>query len=103
MVKAPSNRLTAGDIQDLAIAVEQLTEETRLLRISLDELRDDVVWAARQVLATGYEVTGTPPPAPRDALAPDADVRSAKTSIATPNDSDEQVSEAVRRQGSLFR
>lgn len=79
MAKVPSNRIGAGDIQDLAVAVEQLTEETRLLRQSLDELRDDVVWAARQVLAAGYEVSGTPPPVPIDPLAPDttiADVRS---------------------------
>jgi len=53
MAKVPSNKITSGDIQDLAVAVEQLTEETRLLRMSLDELRDDVVWAARQVLAAG--------------------------------------------------
>lgn len=53
MAKAPSTKLTAGDVQDLAVAVEQLTEETRLLRMSLDELRDDVVWAARQALAVG--------------------------------------------------
>ncbi len=41
----------------------------------MDELRDDVVWAARQVLAAGYQVTGTPPPPPRDPLAPDADLK----------------------------
>jgi hypothetical protein len=68
---APDTSITSGDVQDLAVAVEQLTDETRLLRMSLDELRDDVVWAARQVLAAGYQVTGTAPPAPRDPLAPD--------------------------------
>jgi hypothetical protein len=42
--------------------------------MSLDELRDDVVWAARQVLAAGYQVSGSPPPPPRDPLAPDMPV-----------------------------
>lgn len=71
MTNAASDKLTSGDIQDLAVAVEQLTEEARLLRISLDEIRDDVAWAVRQVLATGYQVSGTPAPEPRDPLAPD--------------------------------
>lgn len=71
MAKATTNKLTSGDVQDLAVAVEQLTEETRLLRMSLDEIRDDVVWATRQVLASGYQVSGTPPPDPRDPLAPE--------------------------------
>lgn len=53
MAKAPSNKLTAGDVQDLAVAVEQLTEEVRLLRTAVDELRDDAIWAARQALAVG--------------------------------------------------
>ena len=56
----------AGDVRDLAVAVEQLKEETRLLRTSLDELRDDVVWAVRQVLAAGHQSSGTSPAAPRD-------------------------------------
>lgn len=73
MAKAPTTKVTAGDVQDLAVAVEQLTEEARLLRMALDEIRDDVVWATRQVLAAGYEVSGTPPPAQRDALAPHAE------------------------------
>jgi len=90
MAKAPSNKITSGDIQDLAVAVEQLTEETRLLRMSLDELRDDVVWAARQILAAGYEVTGMPVPAPVDPLAPDSD-----GPCFGPT-------HAMRRQGSLF-
>lgn len=71
MANLPPDRPTSGDLQDLAIAVEQLTEETRLLRQALDELRDDVVWAARQVVATGYQGPGTPAPDPRDPLAPD--------------------------------
>lgn len=71
MAKATTNKLTSGDVQDLAVAVEQLTEETRLLRMSLDEIRDDVVWATRQVLATGYRVSGTSAPEPCDPLAPD--------------------------------
>lgn len=53
MAKAPRTKVNAGDMLDLTVAVEQLTEETRLLRMSLDELRDDVVWAARQTLASG--------------------------------------------------
>jgi hypothetical protein len=56
MAKAPSNKVNSGDIQDLAIAVEQLTEETRILRQAIDELRDDVVWAARQVQTAGHTV-----------------------------------------------
>jgi hypothetical protein len=43
----------ADDEERLLTAVAQLTEEARILRQSLDELRDDVVWAARQVLAAG--------------------------------------------------
>ena len=69
MAKAPKNPVTAGDVQDLAIAVEQLTEEARLLRMSLDELLDDVIWAARQVLTTGYQASGTAAPMPNDAFA----------------------------------
>jgi hypothetical protein len=72
MAKADSNKLTAGDVQDLAVAVEQLTEETRLLRMSLDELRDDVVWAARQVLAAGDAVLPGRLRRQCDPLAPDA-------------------------------
>jgi len=71
MTDAPDTSITSGDVQDLAVAVEQLTEETRLLRMSLDELRDDVVWAARQVLAAGYQATGSAPPVPGDPLARD--------------------------------
>jgi hypothetical protein len=58
---------------ELSIAVTQLSEEVRILRMAVDELRDDVVWAARQVLAAGYEVSGQPSPQPVDPLAPDAD------------------------------
>ena len=76
MAKVHSNKLTAGDIQDLAVAVEQLTEETRLLRMSLDELRDDVVWAARQVLAAGDMVApGFLSGRQRDPFVPNADLQ----------------------------
>lgn len=70
MAKAIACR-SPDDVAAIAVAIGQLTEEARLLRISLDELRDDVVWAARQVLAKGYEAAGVPPPPPRDPLAPD--------------------------------
>lgn len=59
----------------LSSAVAQLTEEVRILRTAVDELRDDVVWAARQVLVTGYQASGQQPPVPVDPLAPDADCR----------------------------
>lgn len=78
---ASNSELSAGDIQDLAVAAEQLTEETRLLRSSLDELRDDVVWAARQVLSAGYFVTGTPPPEPHDPLSQSPSPRSGAFSL----------------------
>ncbi|HEX3659368.1 MAG TPA: hypothetical protein VHV55_26505 [Pirellulales bacterium] len=87
MGKVPSNKVTAGDIQDLAIAVEQLHEETRLLRMAIDELRDDVVWAARQVLATGYHAAGMPPPPPRDPLAPDMPVAAPRERESPANES----------------
>jgi hypothetical protein len=57
---------------ELSTAVEQLAEEVRILRMAVDELRDDVVWAARQVLAAGYDVARERPPKPVDPLAPDA-------------------------------
>lgn len=69
----------SGDVQDLAIAVEQLTEEARTLSQSIHELRDDIVWAARQILAA-CEFTGTSPPRPIDPLAPDADLQSSRSS-----------------------
>jgi hypothetical protein len=69
--KRTSNRNSQAS--ELSIVVTQLTEEVRILRMAVDELRDDVVWAARQVLATGYEVSGQMPQRPRDPLAPDAD------------------------------
>lgn len=72
MAKAPSNKLTAGDVQDLAVAVEQLTEVCRLLQTSVDELRDDVVWAARQALAVGDSLVPGHLRRPYDPLAPDA-------------------------------
>lgn len=73
MTNPPRNETSHEDIPDLAIAVEQLTEETRILRQSLDELRDDVVWAARQVLSAGEAVSpNCLPRRPRDPLAPDA-------------------------------
>jgi hypothetical protein len=76
MAKRAHDRTGAGDAQELAVTVAQLTEETRLLRMSLDELRDDVVWAARQVLAAGHEVAPAQVPCkPIDPLAPDADFR----------------------------
>jgi hypothetical protein len=37
MAKTASDRIGAGDIQDLAVAVEQLTEEARLIRMSLEK------------------------------------------------------------------
>jgi hypothetical protein len=55
----------------LKVAVEQLTEEARLIRMSLDELRDDVVWAARQVLAAGDAVAPGQLRRQYDPLAPD--------------------------------
>lgn len=53
--------VTAEDIATLAINVRQLHEETRLLRMAIDELRDDVVWAARNCLQGGYLPTGEQP------------------------------------------
>lgn len=102
MAKAPSNKITAGDIQDLAVAVEQLTEETRLLRMSLDELRDDVIWAARQVLATGYQAAGTSPPAPRDPLAPDATISKQNAVFPSASIDDGGDDGSLRRQAKLF-
>jgi hypothetical protein len=49
-----------------------LTEETRQLRMLLDELRDGVVWAARQVLAARYNVTEKLPQANMDPQGPAA-------------------------------
>ncbi len=69
----PRKSSDPGEASDLSIAVEQLAEEVRVLRQAVDELRDDVVWAARQVLGAGYEASGQPPPRPVDPLAPDAD------------------------------
>jgi hypothetical protein len=62
-----------SDNGELSVAVAQLSEEVRVLRQAVDELRDDVVWAARQVLGAGYEAAGQSPPRPVDPLAPDAD------------------------------
>ena len=71
MAKSATHR--RSEANELSVAVTQLSEEVRVLRQAVDELRDDVVWAARQVLATGYEVSGQQPPRPVDPLAPDAD------------------------------
>jgi hypothetical protein len=84
MARATSKRPDSEHVHDLAVAVEQLTEETRLLRMSLDEMRDDVVWATRQVLAAGYQISGTPPPAPHDPLAPDAHLPESQTASHPP-------------------
>lgn len=73
MAKSATNHRSKES--ELTVAVTQLSEEARVLRMAVDELRDDVVWAARQVLAAGYEVSGQPPPRPVDPLAPDADCR----------------------------
>lgn len=75
MPQATHTGLTSADIQELITVVAQLSEETRLNRIAIDEIRDDIIWAARQVLAAGYQVTGTPPPAPRDSFAADTPPR----------------------------
>lgn|GEM_PF-6246107 len=62
-----------SDSPDLVGAVDQLHEEVRILRQAIDELRDDVVWAARQVLAAGHQVSPSQAPRrPVDPLAPDA-------------------------------
>jgi hypothetical protein len=61
-----------SELPDLAVAVEHLTEEVRILRQSLDELRDDVVWAARQVLAAGESIAPGQLRRQYDPLAPDA-------------------------------
>jgi hypothetical protein len=88
------NRPFAGDVQDLAVAVEQLTEEARFLRMSLDELRDDVVWAARQVLAAGHDVSGTATPAHRDPLAPDMASDAKSPSLEHAMDRDAETADA---------
>lgn len=49
-----SPSLSAEELHELTINIRQLQEETRLLRIAIDELRDDVVWAARNCLQAGY-------------------------------------------------
>jgi hypothetical protein len=60
---------------DLHVAVDQLREEIRILRTAIDEMRDDVVWAARQVLSTGYDLIPEGMPVrPLDPLAPDAEL-----------------------------
>jgi hypothetical protein len=72
------SRVTTGqrNARDLSVAVEQLHEEIRILRTAIDELRDDVVWAARQVLAAGYDLNPSEMPVrPLDPLAPDAEQR----------------------------
>lgn len=71
--RAKANRPTSGDVQDLAVAAEQLTEACRLLQTSVDELRDDVVWAARQVLAAGDAASPGQRRRQYDPLAPDAE------------------------------
>lgn len=53
MAELPPTTVSASDLHDLAISVGQLTEEARILRQAIDELRDDVVWSAREVLAAG--------------------------------------------------
>jgi hypothetical protein len=69
-----ASRPSAGDIAALSTTVGQLHEEVRLLRMAIDELRDDVVWAARQVLISGHQVAPAEVPlTPVDPLAPDAD------------------------------
>lgn len=84
VTKRQSNQ--TAEVNQLAISVTQLTEEVRILRMAIDELRDDVVWAARQVLTTGYQVSGKPPPPPRDPLAPDADYVLPRTQVAEVSD-----------------
>jgi len=77
----------SGSTTELAITVEQLTEETRLLRMSLDEPRDDVVWAARQVLAVGDSIVPGQLRRQHDPLAPDS--RASDNSLAAPAAIDE--------------
>ena len=78
---AASKASRRGEAKELPVAVVQLSEEVRVLRQAVDELRDDVVWAARQVLAAGYEVSEQPPPRPVDPLAPDADCQPDRTAV----------------------
>lgn len=56
MRSVPQPPLTAEELHELQINVRQLSEETRLLRIAIDELRDDVVWAARNCLQERFHV-----------------------------------------------
>ncbi len=95
MADKTEKRITEGDVHDLAVVVRELVEEARLLRMSLDELRDDVIWAARQVLATGYQISGTPPPAPRDPLAPDMPASSVKSVPPTIDQATDRRSETT--------
>jgi len=73
MAKPARDRIGAGEINDLSVAVGQLNQEVGLLRRAVDELRDDVIWAARQVLSAGDAVSpGYLSRRPTDPLAPDA-------------------------------
>jgi hypothetical protein len=76
MPKSRPKQTTDNENAELSKSVSQLHEEVRLLRMAIDELRDDVVWVARQVLNAGHQAA----PAevslrPVDPLAPDADFR----------------------------
>jgi hypothetical protein len=62
MAKNSKNQDTIGDSQELAIAIEQLTDELRAALQSIDELRDDVVWAVRNLI-------GNLPPQPPTILS----------------------------------
>ena len=80
----------SSEAHELSVPVDQLREELRVLRIAIDELRDDVVWAARQVLSAGYEVAPSQMPRrPLDPLAPDADYQYRMPASRQPHPSSE--------------
>jgi DNA-binding transcriptional LysR family regulator len=66
----------AGDMQDMAVALEELTERLGELLQEIESLRDDLSWAVRQLLADGrYTLAAPITSMPLDPLAPDFGAR----------------------------
>src|SRR5260370_17637166 len=76
MPKSRPKQTIDNENAELSTSVGELHEEVRLLRQAIDELRDDVVWAARQVLNAGHQAAPAEVPLRQvDPLPPDADFR----------------------------
>jgi hypothetical protein len=53
LAKATERSATPDEAPQFDLAIDKLRDEIHVLRIAIDEFRDDVVWAVRNAVGSG--------------------------------------------------